>query len=104
MRKNISLKSIGVTVERPVAQAAKVVAEDKGKPMQIVLNDRLGKRVKIDCFSRDTVGQLKQLAAAKLGTRAEKIRLQKWKTIYKDHIRIEDYDISDGMSLEMYND
>ena len=36
------------------------------------------------------------------GTRAEKIRLQKWYNIYKDHITLEDYEIKDGMGLELY--
>lgn len=38
----------------------------------------------------DTVGDLKKLAAAQTGTRPEKIRIQKWHTIYKDHISLED--------------
>jgi ubiquitin-like protein 5 len=50
----------------------------------------------------DTVGDLKKLLAAQTGTRPEKIRLQKWHTIYKDHITLADYEISDGMSLELY--
>ena len=36
------------------------------------------------------------------GTRPEKIRIQKWYTIYKDHISLEDYEIHDGMGLELY--
>jgi ubiquitin-like protein 5 len=48
------------------------------------------------------VGDLKKLLAAQTGTRPEKIRLQKWHTIYKDHITLADYEISDGMSLELY--
>lgn len=30
------------------------------------------------------------------GTRPEKIRLQKWYTIYKDHITLDDYEVHDG--------
>ena len=33
------------------------------------------------------------------GTRPEKIRLQKWYTIFKDHITLSDYEIHDGGSL-----
>ena len=33
--------------------------------------------------------------------RPEKLRIQKWYTIYKDHITLEDYEIHDGMSLEL---
>ena len=36
------------------------------------------------------------------GTRPEKIKIQKWYTIYKDHITLSDYEIHDGMGLEMY--
>lgn len=36
------------------------------------------------------------------GTRPERIRLQKWYTIFKDHITLEDYEIHDGMGLELY--
>ncbi|GAA5932640.1 hypothetical protein JCM3775_005984, partial [Rhodotorula graminis] len=62
--------------------------------------------------SEDTVGDLKKLIAAQTGTKAEKIVLKKWYTIYKDHITLRDYEasrpssaryfaINDGMSLEM---
>jgi uncharacterized CHY-type Zn-finger protein len=29
-------------------------------------------------------------------------RIQKWYTIYKDHVTLEDYEIHDGMGLELY--
>jgi ubiquitin-like protein 5 len=76
----------------------------RGGPVmiEVLLNDRLGKKVRVKCNSNDTVGDLKKLAAAQLGTRAEKIRIQKWYTIYKDHVRLDDYEIHDGMSLELY--
>lgn len=35
------------------------------------------------CNEDDTVGDLKKLVAAQTGTRPEKIRIQKWYTIYK---------------------
>lgn len=50
----------------------------------------------------DTIGDLKKLVAAQTGTRPDKIRIQKWYTIYKDHITLEDYEIHDGMGLELY--
>lgn len=60
--------------------------------IEVVLNDRLGKKVRVKCkyvcfviwalltkaSPDDTIGDLKKLAAAQLGTRPEKIRLQKW--------------------------
>lgn len=36
------------------------------------------------------------------GTKAEKIKIQKSSAVYKDHITLGDYEVSDGMSLEMY--
>ncbi|TKA54689.1 Ubiquitin-like protein 5 [Rhodotorula sp. CCFEE 5036] len=58
-------------------------------------------RIRVKCDSDDTVGDLKKLIAAQTGTKAEKIILKKWYTIYKDHITLRDYEINDGMSLEM---
>ena len=70
--------------------------------IEIVANDRLGKKVRVKCNSDDTVGDLKKLIAAQTGTRPEKLRLQKWHTILKDHITLADYEVKDGMSLELY--
>jgi len=54
------------------------------------------------CSEDDTVGDLKKLVAAQTGTRPDKIRIQKWYTIYKDHITLADYEVQDGMGLELY--
>jgi ubiquitin-like protein 5 len=69
---------------------------------EVILNDRLGKKVRVKCNEDDTIGDLKKLAAAQTGTRPEKLKLQKWYTIYKDHITLEDYEIHDGMNMELY--
>ncbi|KAG0664238.1 ubiquitin-like modifier hub1 [Rhodotorula mucilaginosa] len=76
--------------------------------IEVIANDRLGNKGESpsSCsFTRrdsdDTVGDLKKLIAAQTGTKAEKIILKKWYTIYKDHITLRDYEINDGMSLEM---
>lgn len=69
--------------------------------IEVILNDRLGKKVRVKCNEDDTIGDLKKLAAAQLGTRPEKLKIQKWYTIYKDHITLEDYEIHDGMGLEL---
>ena len=77
--------------------------------------------VRVKCSPDDTVGDLKKLIAAQTGTDHTKIQLKKWYvisvpayrgshscssafryTIYKDHISLGDYEIHDGMSLEMY--
>lgn len=70
--------------------------------IEIVVNDRLGKKMRIKCSQEDTVGDLKKLIAVQTGTRPEKIRLQKWYNIFKDPIKLSDYEIHDGMSLELY--
>jgi len=113
--------------------------------IEVVLNDRLGKKIRVKCkcvttnpprrvapppapifpprwapptlaelnpltvnphsptnSEDDTIGDLKKLVAAQTGTRPEKIRIQKWYNVYKDHITLEDYEIHDGMGLEMY--
>ncbi|XP_066329212.1 uncharacterized protein [Miscanthus floridulus] len=68
--------------------------------IEVVLNDRLGKKVRAKCNEDDTIGDLKKLVAAQTGTRPEKIH--KWYNIYKDHITLKDYEIHDGMGLELY--
>ncbi len=101
--------------------------------IEVILNDRLGKKVRmlhacartarcrkkpvekgehhppappsqvrVKCNEDDTIGDLKKLVAAQTGTRPEKIRIQKWYTIYKDHVTLSDYEIHDGMGLELY--
>ena len=41
--------------------------------IEVVLNDRLGKKVKVKCNEDDTIGDLKKLVALVVGTtRAEK--------------------------------
>ncbi|KAG7390349.1 Leucine-rich repeat serine/threonine-protein kinase 1 [Phytophthora pseudosyringae] len=82
-----------ILVDQPRAKATMI---------EVILNDRLGKKIRVKCNEDDTVGDLKKLVAAQVGTRPEKIRIQKWYTIYKDHITLEDYEIHDGMGLELY--
>ncbi|KAF9647745.1 ubiquitin-like protein [Thelephora ganbajun] len=70
--------------------------------IEVIANDRLGRKVRVKCSPDDTVGDLKKLIAAQTGTDSSKITLKKWYTTYKDHITLSDYEIHDGMSLEMY--
>lgn len=44
--------------------------------IELVLNDRLGKKIRVKCNEDDTVGDLKKLVAAQVGTRPEKIRIR----------------------------
>lgn len=68
----------------------------------ITVNDRLGKKVRLLCNEDDTIGDIKKVIAYKTGTKAEKIILKKWYTIFKDHITLQDYEIGDGTNLELY--
>ena len=70
--------------------------------IEVVLNDRVGKKVRVKCNDDDTIGDLKKLVAAQTGTRADKIRIQKWYTIYKDHITLNECEIHGSMSLKLY--
>ncbi|KAF0977604.1 hypothetical protein FDP41_003596 [Naegleria fowleri] len=70
--------------------------------IEVVLNDRLGKKIRVKCNEDDTIGDLKKLVAAQTGTKPEKIRLQRWNQIFKDHITLSDYEISDGSGIELY--
>ena len=80
--------------------------------IEVVLNDRLGRKIRVKCNPSDTIGDLKKLVAAQtgnvfeclfmVGPRPEKIRIQKWYITYKDHITLADYEINDGMGLELY--
>ena len=63
--------------------------------IEVICNDRLGKKIRVKCNPDDTIGDLKKLLAAQTGTRPEKLRIQKWYTVYKDHITLEDYEIHD---------
>lgn len=40
-------------------------------------------KVRVKCNEDDTIGDLKKLIAAQVGTRPEKLRIQKWYTVYK---------------------
>ncbi len=70
--------------------------------IEITCNDRLGKKVRIKCNPDDTIGDLKKLVAAQTGTNWERIVLKKWYTVFKDHVSLADYEIHDGMNLELY--
>lgn len=89
--------------ERIEGRRGKQEHEDEDDEMiEVVLNDRLGKKVRVKVNASDTVGDLKLLTAAQTGTRPEKLRIQKWYTVFKDHIRLSDYEVKDGMNLELY--
>lgn len=43
--------------------------------MEVIVNDRLGSKVRVKCMPEDSIFNLKQLIAAHTGVRPEKIRL-----------------------------
>lgn len=69
--------------------------------LEVILDDRLGKKVRVKCNEDDTIGDLKKLAAAQLGTDWTRIVIKRYYTVYKDHITLEDYEIHDGISLDL---
>jgi len=43
--------------------------------IEVIVNDRMGKKSRVKCCPEDTIGDLKKLISAKTGTKPEKIRL-----------------------------
>ncbi|KAE8375825.1 ubiquitin-like modifier hub1 [Aspergillus bertholletiae] len=72
--------------------------------IEVMANDSLGRKRRVKCDSEITVGELKKLIAETGEPKLDpsKINLKKWYTVYKDHITLSDYEIHDGMSLELY--
>ncbi|KAH9815203.1 ubiquitin-like protein [Melampsora americana] len=62
--------------------------------IEVIVNDRLG--------TKDTVGEFKVLVAAQTGTNPSKMMIfcNRYKE-FKDHITLADYEIHDGMSIEL---
>ena len=54
--------------------------------LQIII--KMSNKIYLPVRPEDTIWDLKQLAAAHIGTRPEKLRIQKAKTIFKDHITL----------------
>ncbi|PWZ03833.1 ubiquitin-like protein [Testicularia cyperi] len=63
--------------------------------IEVSANDRLGRKVRVKINPEDTIGDLKKLIAAQTGTAPQKIVLKKWHNVYKDHITLADYEVSD---------
>ena len=60
------------------------------KIIEVVVNDRTGKKVRVKCSPQDTIGDFKRLVAAQIGTNHLKISLRKAYTEYRDHITLDD--------------
>ena len=70
--------------------------------IEVIVNDRMGNKTRVKCCPTDTIKDLKRLVSAHTGTRYDKIRLQRWHSILKDHISLSDYEINHGSSIDMY--
>ena len=42
--------------------------------IEVTVNDRLGKKIRVKCNEDDTIGDFKKLIAAQTGTRWDKVR------------------------------
>ncbi len=90
------------TDAKDFARHSIIIMEPELEMMELVINDRLGQKVRVKCSEEDTIGELKMLVSAHIGTKPEKIKLQKGHIVYKDHITIGDYELKDGSGIEMY--
>lgn len=70
--------------------------------IEVVVNDRLGKKIRVKCLEEDLVGDFKKILSIQIGTPAGKIQLVKGGAILKDHISLDDYEIHDNTFLELY--
>ncbi|QLG70805.1 hypothetical protein HG535_0A07470 [Zygotorulaspora mrakii] len=70
--------------------------------LEVTVNDRLGKKIKVKCLEDDTVGDFKKVLSLQLGSHSGKIVLQKGGSILKDHITLGDYEIHNDTNLELY--
>lgn len=70
--------------------------------IEVICNDRLGRKIKVKCNPDDTIGEFKMVLAAMIGSQPEKIVLKRWHNVFKDHISLEDYEIHNNTSIDLY--
>lgn len=70
--------------------------------IEVLANDRLGKKVGVKCLPEDTVGDLKKVLGVQIGVAPDKIILKKGHQVFKDHISLDDYEVHDGFNFELY--
>jgi ubiquitin-like protein 5 len=70
--------------------------------IEVLANDRLGKKIKVKCLGTDTIGDLKKIISLQIGSSYEKLILKKGYQVYKDHISLDDYEVHDGFNFELY--
>ena len=99
-----TLNNIKYTIIREDNRERRIAQNTTGNPVmiEVIVNDRHGRKERIKCFPSDTILTLKKLISAKLGTRLEKIRLQRGNSVLSDLVSLDDYEINSGSSLEIY--
>lgn len=70
--------------------------------IEVLVNDRLGKKIRVKRLEDDTVGDFKKVLSVQLGMQPSKIVLQKGGSVLKDHITLYDYEVHDNTNLELY--
>ncbi|KAK6463636.1 hypothetical protein DFJ63DRAFT_127329 [Scheffersomyces coipomensis] len=70
--------------------------------IEVLANDRLGKKIKVKCLPSDSIGDLKKIISLQIGTPYDKLILKKGNSVYKDHISLDDYEVHDGFNFELY--
>ena len=98
------IKNINYKIYKDEKRTKTLAQNTTGIPIMIEIwvNDRYGRKERIKCFPQDTILIVKKLISAKIGTRYEKIKLQIASRILNDNITLDDYEIHNGMGLEMY--
>lgn len=70
--------------------------------IEVLVNDRLGKKLRVKCLEDDTIGDFKKVLSVQLGCQPSKIVLQKGGSVLKDHISLGDYEVHNDTNLELY--
>lgn len=68
----------------------------------VFVNDRLGTKAQIPCLPSDTIGDFKKIVAASIGRKPHEIMLKRQgERPMKDAITLADYEISNGVQLDL---
>lgn len=99
--KNTKDESTKPTKSAPAPAPAPIQAN--GEPMiEVFVNDRLGTRVKVPCYASDTIKLFKAQVASMIGRHPREIMLKRQgQRPYKDQLSLEDYEISNGASVDL---
>ena len=88
-----------VEVKKPTASKSKAPT---GPMMLVAVNDRLGTKKEVPCLGADTIGDFKKLVAMQIGRKPHEIMLKRQsERALKDHLTLDDYEISSGVQLDL---